>query len=125
MVKAKMSRSNSDYSSIDDLSLPRNQSTGSGLPVPAPHTLRERSNSDSNLSLSSPQSWSALTVDRRECILDHSHSCHIVVSWDIREDVSAQDWIALYRAGKFIMIFVYTFYSWQNSCFKIWGKTER
>lgn len=100
MVRAKANRSNSDYSSIDDLSLPRNQSTRSGLPESLPSGIRERSNSDSNLNLSTPQSWSTLTVDCRECKVGHGQSSHIVVSWDIKEDVGAQDWIGLYLAGK-------------------------
>ncbi|XP_070210809.1 E3 ubiquitin-protein ligase HECW2-like isoform X3 [Littorina saxatilis] len=98
MVRAKANRSNSDYSSIDDLSLPRNQSTRSGLPESLPSGIRERSNSDSNLNLSTPQSWSTLTVDCRECKVGHGQSSHIVVSWDIKEDVGAQDWIGLYLA---------------------------
>ena len=99
MVRAKANRSNSDYSSIDDLSLPRNQSARSGLES-LPCGIRERSNSDSNLNLSTPQSWSTLTVDRRECPIGHGHTSHVVVSWDIKEDVAAQDWIGLYLAGK-------------------------
>ncbi|KAK7508593.1 hypothetical protein BaRGS_00000159 [Batillaria attramentaria] len=100
MVREKVNRSNSDYSSIDDLSLPRNRSAGSGLPALDAHShgLRERSNSDSNLNLSTPQSWSTLTVDRRECQIGQSHSSRIVVSWDIKDDVAAQDWIGLFLA---------------------------
>ena len=100
MVRAKASRSNSDYSSIDDLSLPRNQSARSGLPETLSCGIRERSNSDSNLNLSTPLSWSTLTVDRRECQVGHGHPSHVIVSWDIKEDVGAQDWIGLYLAGK-------------------------
>ena len=100
MVRAKANRSNSDYSSIDDLSLPRNQSARSGLPGSLPCGIRERSNSDSNLNLSTPQSWSTLTVDRRECQVGHGFASNVIVSWDIKEDVAAQDWIGLYLAGK-------------------------
>lgn len=100
MVRVKANRSNSDYSSIDDLSLPRNQPARSGLPEALPCGIRERSNSDSNLNLSTPLSWSTLTVDRHECQVGHGCASHVIVSWDIKEDVAAQDWIGLYLAGK-------------------------
>ncbi|KAL8567848.1 hypothetical protein ACOMHN_058970 [Nucella lapillus] len=100
MVRAKANRSNSDYSSIDDLSLPRNQSSRSELSETLPCSIRERSNSDSNLNLSTPQSWSTLTVDRRECKVGHGQTSRVVVSWDIKEDVGAQDWIGLYLADE-------------------------
>ncbi|XP_076469581.1 E3 ubiquitin-protein ligase HECW2-like [Babylonia areolata] len=98
MVREKANRSNSDYSSIDDLSLPRNQSARSELSESLPCSIRERSNSDSNLNLSTPQSWSTLSVDRRECKVGHGQTSRVVVSWDIKEDVGAQDWIGLYLA---------------------------
>lgn len=96
MAEGSITRKNSDYSSIDDLSVPSTRSLALSNVQPLP--LRERSNSDSNLNLISPQNWSKLTVDKYEFTL--GVDSFAVVSWDIKEDVGAKDWIGLFPAGK-------------------------
>ncbi|XP_046367901.1 E3 ubiquitin-protein ligase HECW2-like isoform X1 [Haliotis rufescens] len=96
MAEGSITRKNSDYSSIDDLSVPSTRSLALSNVQPLP--LRERSNSDSNLNLISPQNWSKLTVDKYEFTLGVDSSA--VVSWDIKEDVGAKDWIGLFPAGE-------------------------
>lgn len=99
---AKPQKANVDFSSIDDLSLPCPSSSslykeGNAIPL-------ERSNSDSNLSILSPQEWSTLTVDKRQCWLSGHGAMDVgkvCVEWDIKEDVGGQDWIGLFPAGKF------------------------
>lgn len=100
-VMAKAQRVSSDYSSIDDLSLPRGTSATLCMEQHGP--LVERCNSDSNLNLLSPQSWSSLSVDSTIFWLrgaGKTHDARVRVEWDIKEDVGAQDWIGLFYAGK-------------------------
>ena len=96
---AKAPRVTSDYASIDDLSLPRGASLAS---LRDQHGGLERSNSDSNLNLISPQSWSSLSVDKTFFWLKgrgNNQSARVQVEWDIRDNVSAQDWIGLFHSG--------------------------
>ncbi|ESP01538.1 hypothetical protein LOTGIDRAFT_139616 [Lottia gigantea] len=95
MAEALPPKTKSDYSSVDDLSIPvsrKSSVSDSDL------TLRERSNSDSTLNLTSEQSWSILTVDRTRFILGKDK--YITVSWDVREDIGAKDWIGLFPKGE-------------------------
>ena len=84
--------SSSSYGAVDDLSLPIPQS---------PHLervhIRERSNSENDLTAGSPQNLSFLDVSTRA--VDLSKDPTIKVTWDIKEDVSADDWIGLYSSG--------------------------
>ncbi|XP_005106125.1 E3 ubiquitin-protein ligase HECW2 [Aplysia californica] len=94
-------RASSDYSSIDDLSLPRGASAALFKEHHAP--ILERSNSDSNLNLLSPQSWSSLSVDKSFFQLSgagKNNDARVRVEWDIKEDVGAQDWIGLFLSGE-------------------------
>ncbi|CAL1525973.1 unnamed protein product [Lymnaea stagnalis] len=98
---AKMERASADYSSIDDLSLPRGASAA--LFRNEHSSILERSNSDSNLNMLSPQSWSSLSVDKTAFVLrgpGRSHDARVRVEWDIKEDVGAQDWIGLFNSGE-------------------------
>ncbi len=101
MAEGTVTRKHSDYSSIDDLSVP---SRSPALARVKPLPLRERSNSDSNLSLVSPQNWSKLTVDKYEFTL--GVDSFAVVSWDIKEDVGAKDWIGLFPAGNLVSLII-------------------
>ncbi|GFO08498.1 E3 ubiquitin-protein ligase hecw2 [Plakobranchus ocellatus] len=97
---AKASRTSSDYSSIDDLSLPRGASLVS---LREQNTGLERSNSDSNLNLISPQNWSSLSVDKTFFWLrgsGNNQSARVQVEWDIQDNVGAQDWIGLFHSGE-------------------------
>ncbi|XP_041366585.1 E3 ubiquitin-protein ligase HECW2-like isoform X2 [Gigantopelta aegis] len=90
---AEASNNTPDYSSVDDISVPLSRHSPHTEPLP----LRERSNSDSNLSLASPQERSKLSVNKSKFVL--GQDSHFVVSWDIKEDVGAMDWIDLCPAG--------------------------
>lgn len=57
-----------------------------------------RSSSDPNLARSEVPSRSSLSIDAWEYVL--GSSSHVVVQWDIREPVSASDWIGLYKEGE-------------------------
>ncbi|KAH9520087.1 E3 ubiquitin-protein ligase HW2 [Bulinus truncatus] len=99
---AKAERKSSDYSSIDDLSLPVGASAALFRKEHDP--ILERSNSDSNLNMISPQSWSTLSVDKTLLALRSSSKNHesarVRVEWDIKEDVSAKDWIGLFYSDE-------------------------
>ncbi|CAG5134538.1 unnamed protein product [Candidula unifasciata] len=98
---AKAQRNSIDYSSIDDLSLPRGASIVRYMEEHGP--IQERSNSDSNLNLISPQSWSSLSVDKTVFWLrdvGKTPDSKVRVEWDIKEDVGAQDWIGLFYSGE-------------------------
>ena len=93
-------RGSTDYSSIDDLSLPRG-ATASSFFKDQHAPILERSNSDSNLNLLSPSSWSCLSVDKSFVKLKDNvkDSAKVRVEWDVKEDTSAQDWIGLFLSG--------------------------
>lgn len=55
----------------------------------------QRANSDTDLVTS--DSRSSLTASTYQLILGHSH---LVISWDIKEEVDATDWIGLYHIGE-------------------------
>ncbi|BFZ01841.1 hypothetical protein BsWGS_04881 [Bradybaena similaris] len=98
---ARAQRNSKDYSSIDDLSLPRGASVVRYMEEHGP--IQERSNSDSNLNLLSPQSWSSLSVDKTVFWLrdiGKTPDSKVRVEWDIKEDVGAQDWIGLFYSGE-------------------------
>ena len=57
----------------------------------------DRANSDSDLTHLSAQVRSSLTVDKTQVILGHGQI--IKVTWNIREAVSASDWLGLFAAG--------------------------
>ncbi|GFR91764.1 E3 ubiquitin-protein ligase HECW2 [Elysia marginata] len=97
---AKAQKVTSDYTSIDDLSLPRGASLAA---LREQHVGLERSNSDSNLNLISPQSWSSLSVDKTFFWLrgrGNDQSARVQVEWDIQDNVGAQDWIGLFQSGE-------------------------
>ncbi|XP_055959261.1 E3 ubiquitin-protein ligase HECW2 [Patella vulgata] len=96
MAEAMLPKSkNSDYSSVDDLSIPvTRKSSLSDIETP----IRERSNSDSTLNFMSEQSWSVLSVDKYKFTIGKDR--YITVSWDVREDVGARDWIGLFPKGE-------------------------
>jgi E3 ubiquitin-protein ligase HECW2 len=60
--------------------------------------LHDRANSDTNLAHSSLHRRSMLTVDRHDYTLGLGDS--ISVSWDIKEDCGATDWIGLFLYGE-------------------------
>lgn len=55
----------------------------------------QRANSDTDLVTS--DSRSSLTVSKYQLTLGQSH---LVISWDIKEEVDATDWIGLYHIGE-------------------------
>lgn len=55
----------------------------------------QRANSDTDLVTS--ESRSSLTASTYQLTLGHSH---LVISWDIKEEVDATDWIGLYHIGE-------------------------
>lgn len=57
--------------------------------------LLQRANSDTDLVTS--ESRSSLTASTYQVTLGHSH---LVISWDIKEEVDATDWIGLYHIGE-------------------------
>lgn len=61
-----------------------------------------RANSDTDLVTS--QSRSSLTASTLEYTLNRGQN--LVISWDIKEEVDATDWIGLYHIGE-LMIFTY------------------
>lgn len=90
---ADTSVTTANYTAEDDLSLPIPQS-----PRLERVHIRERSNSENDLSAGSPHYLSFLDVSSR--VVDLSKDPIVKVSWDIKEDVSAGDWIGLYSSGK-------------------------
>uniref|UniRef100_A0A0L8GNM0 E3 ubiquitin-protein ligase HECW1/2 N-terminal domain-containing protein n=1 Tax=Octopus bimaculoides TaxID=37653 RepID=A0A0L8GNM0_OCTBM len=95
MAKAVPFHTSSEFNFVDDLSLPTSRSCG--IPSVGKLTLHERSNSDSNLALWSPETRSSLTLDKEEFTL--GSDSQVIVEWDIKEDVTANDWIALFPAA--------------------------
>lgn len=55
----------------------------------------QRANSDTDLV--SSESRSSLTASTYQLTLGHSH---LIISWDIKEEVDATDWIGLYHIGE-------------------------
>ncbi|XP_047432498.1 E3 ubiquitin-protein ligase HECW2 [Mugil cephalus] len=86
-------------------SLSMQGSVGTSTPVPSPSSAMtsgnqsegvamglQRANSDTDLVTS--DSRSSLTASTYQLTLGHGH---LVISWDIKEEVDATDWIGLYR----------------------------
>lgn len=96
MAKAVPFHASSEFNFVDDLSLPTSRSCG--IPSVGKLTLHERSNSDSNLALWSPETRSSLTLDKDEFTL--GSDSQVIVEWDIKEDVTANDWIGLFPADE-------------------------
>lgn len=67
----------------------------SGDPSEATGVGLQRANSDTDLVTS--DSRSSLTASTYQLTLGHSH---LVISWDIKEEVDATDWIGLYHIGE-------------------------
>ena len=61
-------------------------------------SVHDRSNSDSNLAHPDLQNRSSLSVNKQDVILGVENA--VMVFWDIREEVSGNDWIGLYQVGK-------------------------
>lgn len=66
-----------------------------------------RANSDTDLVTS--QSRSSLTASTLEFTLGRGQN--LVISWDIKEEVDATDWIGLYHIGETFSIFISQWYS--------------
>uniref|UniRef100_A0A1A8K4U5 HECT-type E3 ubiquitin transferase n=1 Tax=Nothobranchius kuhntae TaxID=321403 RepID=A0A1A8K4U5_NOTKU len=66
--------------------------TLSGTPSESPGMGLQRANSDTDLV--SSESRSSLTASTYQLTLGHGH---LVISWDIKEEVDATDWIGLYH----------------------------
>ncbi|XP_029922952.1 LOW QUALITY PROTEIN: E3 ubiquitin-protein ligase HECW2-like [Myripristis murdjan] len=64
----------------------------SAVPSEAPGVGLQRANSDTDLVTS--ESRSSLTASTDQLTLGHAH---LVISWDIKEEVDATDWIGLYH----------------------------
>lgn len=62
-----------------------------------------RANSDTDLVTS--QSRSSLTASTLEYTLGRGHN--LVISWDIKEEVDATDWIGLYHIGEMMILSSY------------------
>ncbi|KAK3108116.1 hypothetical protein FSP39_001521 [Pinctada imbricata] len=78
---------------VDDLSLPSPSASLGTETFEFRHT-RERSSSDSDLG---SENYGGLDVDRTSLTIGKDET--IKVSWDIKEDVTATDWIGLYPYG--------------------------
>lgn len=61
-------------------------------------TSNERWHSDTNIASNPDQERSKLAVDKTELDIDIDH--YITIVWDIKENVSAKDWIGLYQVGE-------------------------
>lgn len=63
-------------------------------------SVHDRSNSDPNLAVTPTDSEnrSSLSVSKEDVILGVENA--VLVFWDIREEVSGNDWIGLYLVGK-------------------------
>lgn len=96
MAEAKSSKAPL-FGAADDLSLPSPPSPLAKQSFEYRH-VRERSNSESDLAAESPRLFSYLTVDKN--ILNLSKICSVKVSWDIKEEIGADDWIGLYQSGE-------------------------
>lgn len=76
---------------------------GSSQPEAAEVGL-QRANSDTDLVTS--DSRSSLTASTYQLTLGHGH---LVISWDIKEEVDATDWIGLYHIGEQTRTFLLAF----------------
>lgn len=101
MAEAKSSKGPL-FGAADDLSLPSPPSPLAKQSFEYRH-VRERSNSESDLAAESPGLLSYLAVDKN--ILNLSKICSVKVSWDIKEEIGADDWIGLYQSGTIFMAF--------------------
>ena len=65
-----------------------------------PHSLNSntRWHSDTNLASNPHHSESQLTVNKTELDINNDDD-NIIIHWDIKANVSAKDWIGLYRTG--------------------------
>lgn len=61
-------------------------------------TTNERWHSDSNIALNPHQEGSTITVNKSQ--IDINDDLELTLHWDIKENVSAKDWIGLYKAGE-------------------------
>lgn len=66
----------------------------------------QRANSDTDLVTS--DSRSSLTASMCQLTLGHGH---LVISWDIKEEVDATDWIGLYHIGEQTQTFQFLLFS--------------
>ncbi len=62
-------------------------------------SVHDRSNSDSDLANIDMENRSSLSVNKQEVILGVENA--LMVFWDIREEVSGNDWIGLYLVVRF------------------------
>lgn len=69
-------------------------------------TSNERWHSDSNIALDPSQEGSRLSVNKSK--IDINDDSEVTLHWDIKENVSAKDWIGLYRAGMLLMFKITT-----------------
>lgn len=67
----------------------------SGVQLESAGVGLQRANSDTDLV--SSESRSSLTASTYQLTLGHSH---LIISWDIKEEVDATDWIGLYHIGE-------------------------
>ena len=95
MAEAKSSKGPL-FGAVDDLSLPSPPSPMATQSFEYRH-VRERSNRESDLEAESPGLLSYLAVDKN--ILNLSKTTNVKVSWDIKEEIGAEDWIGLYQSG--------------------------
>lgn len=84
------------FGAVDDLSIPSPPSPLATQTFEYRH-VRERSNSESDLASESPGLLSYLAVDKN--VLNLSKFTSVKVSWDIKEEIGADDWIGLYQSG--------------------------
>jgi len=61
-----------------------------------------RWHSDTNIALNPEQDSSSLTVDKTE--YDLHNGSGLLIHWDIKENVSAKDWIGLYKLGEYLLL---------------------
>lgn len=79
-------------------------------------TSNERWHSDTNIALDPSQEGSRISVNKSE--IDINDDLALTLHWDIKENVSAKDWIGLYKAGKLssyereLVLVVYLYYLW-------------
>ncbi|XP_062613683.1 E3 ubiquitin-protein ligase HECW2-like [Saccostrea cucullata] len=85
------------YGAVDDLSLPLPPSPLANQSFEYRH-VRERSSSESDLAAESPGLLSYLAVDKN--VLNLAKATSVKVSWDIKEEIGADDWIGLYQSGE-------------------------
>lgn len=81
---------------LHDLSEQEATSTASSMVAEGMGAGLQRANSDTDLLTS--ESRSSLTASTYQFTLGHGQ---LVISWDIKEEVDATDWIGLYHIGEF------------------------